>query len=104
VKDICEYAGLTPFLFGKVTHLRFSEAGIVMKVSGDYLEGDFIGLTKQEILLKLHEPTQRILKESQLIYRYTAAGNSGNGSYKRREIYFDPAMKVATVVATMYYD
>ena len=91
-------------LFGKVTHLRFTEAGVVAAVSGDYLEGNFVGLTKQQVQAKLGEPSQRELKRFEVIYHYTAAGKSGSGTYKRREVHFDATNKVSSVVAATYYD
>lgn len=91
-------------LFGKVTHLQFTEAGVVAKVSGDYLAGSFVGLTKQQVQAKLGEPSQREAKPFEVIFHYTAAGKSGSGTYKRREVHFDATNKVSSVVAATYYD
>jgi len=91
-------------LFGKVTHLRFTEAGVVAGVSGDYLDGNFIGLTKQQVREKLGEPSQREAKPFEVIYCYTAAGKSGSGTYKRREVHLDASNKVSSVVASTHYD
>ena len=91
-------------LLGKVTHLRITEAGIVAAVSGDYLEGDFVGLTKQEILAKLGKPSQRQETPFEVVFHYSAAGKSGSGTYKRREIHFNATNKVSSVVTATYYD
>jgi outer membrane protein assembly factor BamE (lipoprotein component of BamABCDE complex) len=91
-------------LFGKVTHLRFTEAGVVAEVTGDYLDGKFIGLTKQQVREKLGEPSERKAKQFEVIYCYTAAGKSGSGTYKRREVHFDATNKVSSVVVSTHYD
>ena len=98
--------GTTTFhdMFGKVTHLSFKETGEVATVSGDYLEGNFVDLTKQQIQEKIGEPSRRELKPFELIYHYTTAGKSGNGTYRKREVHFDANNKVSSVVATTYYD
>jgi outer membrane protein assembly factor BamE (lipoprotein component of BamABCDE complex) len=91
-------------LFGKVTYLRFTEAGLVERASGDFLEGNFVGLTKQQVQEKLGEPSQREVEPFEIIFHYTEPGKSGSGTYKRREVHFDTARKVSSVVAATYYD
>ena len=91
-------------LFGKVTHLHFNESAIVAAASGDYLDGNSVGLTKQEVKAKFGEPSQRELKPFEIIYHYTSAAKAGSGTYKRREVHFDATNKVTSVVAATYYD
>jgi outer membrane protein assembly factor BamE (lipoprotein component of BamABCDE complex) len=91
-------------LFGKATHLRFTEAGVVAAVSGDYLTGNFRLLTKEQVLAKLGQPSERELKQFEVIYHYTAPGKSGSGTYRRREVHFDGTNKVSSVVKATYYD
>ena len=95
-------AARTFSLFGKVSHLRFTEGGLVAKVSGDYLEVNATGWTKQQALGKLGEPNQRELKPYEAIYHYTTPGKSG--TYKRREVHFDSSGKVSSILAVIYYD
>jgi len=91
-------------LFGKATNLRFTESGSVAAASGDYLEGDFVGLTKQQVLGRIGEPSRRELRQFEVIYHYTAPGKSSSGTYKRREVHFDATNRVSSVVAAMHYD
>jgi outer membrane protein assembly factor BamE (lipoprotein component of BamABCDE complex) len=91
-------------VFGKITHLRFTPIGTVMTMSGDYLSEDLAGLTKEQVRAKVGAPHSRTLREFQIIYRYTAPGKRGSGTYKRREVHFDGSNKVSSVVAKMYYD
>ncbi len=89
-------------LFGKASNLRFAESGIVAAHSGDYLEGDFKGLTKQQVVARIGEPTRRELKQFEIIYHYTKPGKSG--TYKKREVHFDSSSKVISTVTAVYYD
>jgi hypothetical protein len=91
-------------LFGKVTHFRFTQSGTVAAVSGDYLDGDFVGATKEQIQARLGQPSQLEVKKFEIIFYYTAPGQSGSGTYKKRKVHFDASSNVCSVVATMYYD
>ena len=89
-------------LFGKFTRLNFTEGGVVESTAGDYLQGDFKGLTKQQVLARIGEPTERVLTEYGVICHYTLPGKSG--TYKAREVYLDASNRVSSAVAEMCYD
>ena len=91
-------------LFGRITHLRFNEVGVVTTMSGDYLDEDFVGQTKQQVQARVGAPNQRELKPFEVIYYFSAAEKSGNGTFKRREVHFDASNKVSSVVAATHYD
>jgi outer membrane protein assembly factor BamE (lipoprotein component of BamABCDE complex) len=91
-------------LFGKVTHLRFSRTATVTGASGNYLDGNLLGLTKDQVLSTFGEPSRREVRQFEIIYHYAAAGKSGSGSYRRREVHFDASGAVISVVAQTYYD
>ena len=88
-------------LFGRFTRLNFTKGGIVESTAGD-LHGHFTGLTKQQVLAKIGEPTERVLTEYAVIYHYTLPGKSG--TYKAREVYLDASNRVSSAVAEMCYD
>jgi hypothetical protein len=91
-------------MFGPVSYIRFSESGIVVSTSGDYVvsTNSLVGLTREKILEKIGAPGQRELKRCETIYNYSRS--SGNGSYKRREVHFDKGGNLTNVVAENYYD
>jgi hypothetical protein len=98
--------GVTTFsnMFGKVTHLRFTPTGTVADMSGDYLSENLVDLTKEQVRAKVGNPDDRIVRDFQIIYDYTAPGKRGTGTYKRREVGFDASNNVSSVVATTHYD
>lgn len=95
---------ITYSLFGSSTHLGFNELGVVATVSGDFLDGNLVGLTKAKVQSEFGKPSQVEENPFKLIYHYTAAHKSGSGTYNRREIHFDASYKVSSTVAKMYYD
>jgi outer membrane protein assembly factor BamE (lipoprotein component of BamABCDE complex) len=91
-------------VFGKVSHLQFTQPGIVAAISGDYLDSNLVGLTREQVLARLGEPKERVLKAFEIIYHYSSPDAAGSGTYKRREVHFDTAGKVSSIVAEVYYD
>jgi len=84
------------------TLLYFSESGIVLGTSGNYLSNNLTGLKKREVIPLVGEPTERDLTQFEIIYHYTRPGRSG--TYKMRQVHFNEANKVVSTVADIYYD
>jgi hypothetical protein len=91
-------------LFGAVTHLRFTPAGLVSSTSGDFLKGDFVGQTKQQIISRVGEPAEREVRKFEIILHYSRPATSGAGTYKKREIHLDENRRVRSVVTNTFYD
>ena len=94
--------GLSYDLFGPATNFRLSEDGKVASFAGDYLHGDFVGISTNELVNRVGPPSRREVRDFQIIYRYSVPADSG--SYKRREVLFDASGHVTSTVAAMYYD
>jgi outer membrane protein assembly factor BamE (lipoprotein component of BamABCDE complex) len=93
---------MTYNLFGKITNLRFAPAGTVVSTTGDYLTGDLVGLSKEQLVAKCGEPTRRDLREYEIVYHYTRPGPSG--TYKLREIHLGADNRVKSKTSSIYYD
>jgi hypothetical protein len=89
-------------LFGPATNFRLSEDGKVAGFVGDYLQGDFVGISTNELVNRVGPPSRREVFDFQIKYRYSLPTDSG--SYKMREVLFDASGHVTGTVAAMYYD
>lgn len=90
-------------LFGPVTKLDFSETGIVIATRGDYLVGDFTGMTKDGVRAKLGEPNHQEITEFATIYHYSKP-STGGGTFRIRAIHFNAEQRVAKVSKLTHYD
>jgi hypothetical protein len=91
-------------LFGEHTRLAFDTNGIVLKSSGNYLQGDFEGLAKDEVKRRVGAPAQKELKDFKIMWFYTVPHDSGNGTYKTREVHFDDSYHVVETISGVCYD
>ncbi len=91
-------------MFGPVTYLHMTLDGEVEKQAGDYLSKHFVGMNKDSVRREIGNPNRTEEREYGIIYKYTSPGKWGNGSYNRRDVYFDADGKVSKVISIYHAD
>ena len=91
-------------MFGPVTYLHMASDGKVEKQTGDYLGKQFVGMNKDAVRKDIGNPNRIEEREHGIIYKYTSPGKWGNGSYNRRDAYFDADGRVSKVISIYHAD
>jgi outer membrane protein assembly factor BamE (lipoprotein component of BamABCDE complex) len=81
--------------------VSFSEAGVVLTVSGEGMAAIQEGMTAEEVLQLLGEPDRRGPAASRTLH-YTSPG--GEGLFRARIVAVDTSNRVSKVISYQFYD